>query len=188
MKKLLSLFFISFSFALASDITATTSDGRIVILHDNGRWEYYQNNKKIRDVRESAIPKDMKFEVSIRYEAYETLRKNMEMYLTALEFSEEAIKDSVRTLPRGGIVHFCVPTEQIRKGLPRTFIYSVFNGGKSPVYRESVPDSLAKQSEHAGESYLVSVPIYTKPKKSGMKARVESPDGRQTLDFDVFAK
>ena len=92
MKKILSFFLISFSFALASDITATTSDGRIVILHDNGRWEYYQNNKKIRDVRESAIPKDMKFEVSIRYETYETLRKNMEMYLTALEFSEEAIK------------------------------------------------------------------------------------------------
>ena len=171
--------------ALADDIIATASDGRIVILHDNGRWEYYQHNKKIRDVRESAVPQDMKFEVSIRYENYETLRKNMEMYLTALEFSEEAIKDSVRTLPRGGIVHFCVPTEQIRKGLPRTYVYSVWNGGKSPVFRETVPDSLAKQSEHAGESYLVSVPIFTKVKKSGMKARVESQDGRQTLDFEV---
>ena len=26
---------------LAKDITATTSDGRTVILHDNGKWEYY---------------------------------------------------------------------------------------------------------------------------------------------------
>ena len=185
MKKFLLFFLVLFSVALADDIIATASDGRIVILHDNGRWEYYQNNKKIRDVRESAVPQDMKFEVSIRYENYETLRKNMEMYLTALEFSEEAIKDSVRTLPRGGIVHFCVPTAQIRKGLPRTYVYSVWNGGKSPVFRETVPDSLAKQSEHAGESYLVSVPIFTKVKKSGMKARVESQDGRQTLDFEV---
>ncbi len=30
------------AFALfAKDITATTSDGRTVILHDNGKWEYY---------------------------------------------------------------------------------------------------------------------------------------------------
>lgn len=186
MKKILISLLLFPVILLATDITATTSDGRIVILHDNGRWEYYQNNKKIRDVRETAIPQDMKFEVSIRYETYETLRKNLEMYLTALEFSEEAIKDSVRTLPRGGIVHFCIPTEQIRKGLPRTFVYSVWNGGKSPVFRETIPDSLAKKSDRAGESYLASVPIFTKPKKSGMKARVESPDGRQTLDFDVF--
>ena len=34
--------------ALADDIIATTSNGSTVLLHDNGRWEYYQNNAKIR--------------------------------------------------------------------------------------------------------------------------------------------
>ena len=42
--------------SFADDIMATASNGATVILHDNGRWEYYQNNSKIRDIRESAIP------------------------------------------------------------------------------------------------------------------------------------
>ena len=54
--------------AFAEDVTATTSGGRIVILHDNGRWEYYQNNSRVRDIRGSVIPKDMQTNVSIEYE------------------------------------------------------------------------------------------------------------------------
>lgn len=188
MKKFLICLLFFTATLFSADITATTSDGRFVILHENGRWEFYQHNKKVRDVRESAIPEDIKFQVTIQYESYEKLRKDTETYLEALEFSSEQIKDSVRTLPRGGIVHFCVPTEQIKKAFPRTFVYSVWNGGKSPVYQETIPDSLAKASGIAGTSYLASVPIYGKLKKSNLKARVQSPDGKQTLDFDVPVK
>ncbi len=182
-----AMFFLGVS-VNAGDITATTSDGRYVILHDNGTWDFYRNDNKVRDVRESAIPEDVKFQVTIQYESYETLRKNTEMYLGALERPESEIQDSVRALPRGGIVHFCVPTNQIRKGLPRTFIYSVWNSGKRPIYSEAVPDSLAKPSGVAGVSYLVSVPIFTKIKKASIKAQVQSENKKQTLDFDVPVK
>ena len=95
--------------AWASDMTATTSNGSVVILHDNGRWEYYNNNSRVRDIRESAIPKDMQTTVSIEYESADKLRKDMRMRMEAAFATEENIKDSLRTLPAGGIVHFCVP-------------------------------------------------------------------------------
>ena len=184
--KFVALFLsVFFAISFARDITATTSDGRYVILHENGTWDFYRNNSKIRDVRESAIPEDVRFQVTIEYESYETLKKNLKMYLEALETPEDVIKDTLKTLPRGGIVHFCVPTEQIRKGLPRTFIYSVWSDSKTPVFNERVPDSLAIKSEKAGVSYLVSVPVYSKIKKASLKARVQSEDKKQTLDFDV---
>lgn len=43
MRKILLCFFLSLVFVpsmFASDITAITSDGRFVVLHDNGRWQY----------------------------------------------------------------------------------------------------------------------------------------------------
>lgn len=186
MKKLFALLtlFAACAFAAPGDISATTVDGRGVILHENGTWEYYQRNTKIRDIRESAIPEDQKFQVTIKYEKYEQLKKDLETYLDAMEVPEEQIKDSVRTLPRGGIVRFQVKTEQIKKGLPRTFVYSIWQGGKNPIYQETVADSAAVQSEQAGVSNLVSVPIFTRPKKD-MKAQVRTPDGRQTLDFVI---
>lgn len=187
MKKILALIFSFAAVTFAADISATTVDGRGVVLHENGTWEYFQNNKKIRDVRESAIPEDQKFQITIKYEKYEQLKKNLETYLDALDFPEEKIRDSVRTLPRGGMLHFQVKSEQIKKGLPRTFVYSIWQGGKAPIYQETVADSMAVQSEQAGVSDLVVVPIYTKPKKD-MKAQVKTPNGRQTLDFVVPIK
>ena len=111
--------------AWASDMTATTSNGSVVILHDNGRWEYYNNNSRVRDIRESAIPKDMQTTVSIEYESADKLRKDMRMRMEADFATEENIKDSLRTLPAGGIVHFCVPEAQVHYGNPRTFTYTV---------------------------------------------------------------
>ena len=61
--------------ASAADIIATTSNGSTVLLHDNGRWEYYQNNAKIRDVRPSAIPEDAKFQITINYESVDKLNR-----------------------------------------------------------------------------------------------------------------
>lgn len=173
-----------FAALAAAEMTATTTDGRHVILHDNGRWEFLRNDKVVRDIRESAIPEDMRFQVTIEYESYDKLRKDTEMYLTALEVPPEVIRDSVRAIPRGGIVHFCVPTEQIRKGMPRTFVYSVFDG-KNQVFREAVPDAAARPSGKAGVSYLVSVPLFSRPKAKVLKAQVQSEDRMQTLDFDV---
>lgn len=173
--------FAAFTFA---DMTATVTDGRHVILHDDGRWEWLRNDKKVRDIRESAVPEDMRFQVTVEYESYDKLRKDTEMYLTALETPLEIIRDSIRAIPRGGIVHFCVPTEQIRKGMPRTFVYSIFDG-KNQVYREAVPDAAAKPSGKAGVSYLVSVPLFSRPKAKVLKASVQSEDRMQTLDFDV---
>lgn len=189
MKKILmlALFVSSGMLSFAADISATTVDGRGVILHENGTWEYYQRNTKIRDIRESAIPEDQKFQVTIKYEKYEQLKKDLETYLDAMGVPEEQIRDSVRTLPRGGKVHFQVKTEQIKKGLPRTFVYSIWQGGKSPIYQEILGDSTAVQSEQAGISDLVVVPIFSKPKKD-MKAQVKTPDSRQTLDFVIPIK
>ena len=109
------LAFAQFSFA--EDIIATTSNGSTVILHDNGRWEYYQNNARIRDVRESAVPKDARFEVSVLYEPAEKVKKNVRMALEADFATEEEIKDSLRKVPKGGYIYFQVPTKQIKSGI-----------------------------------------------------------------------
>jgi hypothetical protein len=171
--------------ALADDIIATTSNGSTVLLHDNGRWEYYQNNAKIRDVRPEAIPEDAKFNVSVLYESADKLKKNVRMALEADFATEEEIKDSLRKVPKGGVIYFQVPTKQIKKGLNREFTYSVYDKGKNPIFTKTVAETEATPSEDAGVSNLLVVPVYGRPKAKVMKARVENRAAKQTLDIDV---
>ena len=98
----LVLFLTMASASLAEDIIAKTSNGSVVLLHDNGRWEYYQNNAQIRDVRPSAIPEDAKFEVSVLYESPDKIKKNMRMALEADFANEDEIQDSLRRAPKAG--------------------------------------------------------------------------------------
>ena len=171
--------------ALADDIIATTSNGSTVLLHDNGRWEYYQNNAKIRDVRPEAIPEDAKFNVSVLYESADKLKKNVRMALEADFATEEEIKDSLRKVPKGGVIYFQVPTKQIKKGLNREFTYSVYDKGKNPIFTKTVAETEATPSEDAGVSNLLVVPVYGRPKAKVMKARIENRAAKQTLDIDI---
>ena len=171
--------------ALADDIIATTSSGSTVLLHDNGRWEYYQNNAKIRDVRPEAIPEDAKFNVSVLYESADKLKKNVRMALEADFATEEEIKDSLRKVPKGGVIYFQVPTKQIKKGLNREFTYSVYDKGKNPIFTKTVAETEATPSEDAGVSNLLVVPVYGRPKAKVMKARIENRAAKQTLDIDI---
>ena len=174
--------------SLAEDIVATTSNGSTVILHDNGRWEYYQNNAKIRDVRESAVPKDARFEVSVLYEPAEKVKKNVRMALEADFATEEEIKDSLRKVPKGGYIYFQVPTKQIKPGMTRELTYSIFDTGKTAIFTKTVRDTEATASEDAGVSNLLVVPLYGRPKAKVMKARVEDLRNHATLDIEVPVK
>ena len=173
------------AFSFAEDIVATTSNGSTVILHDNGRWEYYQNNANIRDVRESAVPKDARFEVSVLYESPDKVKKNVRMALEADFATEEEIKDSLRKVPKGGYVYFQVPTKQIKPGLTRELTYSLYDGGKKPIFTKTVRDSEATASEDAGVSNLLVVPVYGRPKSKVMQAKVEDRRNHATLDIDI---
>lgn len=185
----LGLLFIFASTSFAEDIIAKTSNGSTVILHDDGRWEYYQNNAQIRDIRPEAIPEDAKFEVSVLYENIEKLKKNKRMMLEADFATEEEIKDSLRALPKGGIIYFQVPTKQIKKGFARVLTYSIYDKGKTPIFTKTVSDTEATPSEDHGVSNLLVVPVYGKPKTNMMKAVVESNDGRrETLEIDIPIK
>ena len=173
------------AFSFAEDIVATTSNGSTVILHDNGRWEYYQNNANIRDVRESAVPKDARFEVSVLYESPDKVKKNVRMALEADFATEEEIKDSLRKVPKGGYVYFQVPTKQIKPGLTRELTYSLYDGGKKPIFTKTVRDSEATPSEDSGISNLLVVPVYGRPKSKVMQAKVEDRRNHATLDIDI---
>ena len=181
---LLSLFLFAAG-AFADDIVATTSNGSTVILHDNGRWEYYQNNSKIRDVRPDAIPEDAKFNVSVVYDSYDKLKKDTRMALEADLATEEEIRDSLRRLPKGGMIYFQVATKQIKKGMPRELTYSVFDKGSKPIFKKTVPDSEATPSGEHGISNLLVVPVEKKPKSKLLKARVHMARGNATLDIDI---
>ena len=180
---LLMAFFVSY--AVADDIVATTSNGATVILHDNGRWEYYQNNSKIRDVRPDAIPEDAKFNVSVLYDSYDKVKKDVRMAMEADLATEEEIRDSLRKVPKGGLISFQVATKQIKKGMPRELTYMVFDKGKKPIFTKTVPDSEAKPSEDPGVSNLLIVPVMSKPKSKVLKARVKMARGNATLDIDI---
>lgn len=188
-KRVFKLAFVAMAvctaFSFAEDIVATTSNGSTVILHDNGRWEYYQNNANIRDVRESAVPKDARFEVSVLYESPDKVKKNVRMALEADFATEEEIKDSLRKVPKGGYVYFQVPTKQIKPGLVRELTYSIYDTGKNAIFTKTVRDSEATASEDAGISNLLVVPIYGRPKAKVMKARVEDRKNHATLDIDI---
>ena len=177
----LSLFGASF----AADIVATTSNGSTVILHDNGRWEYYQNNAKIRDVRPDAIPEDAKFQITVLYEGVDKLKKDVRMMLEGEFATEEEIRDSLRKVPKGGIVYFQVPTKQIKKGFVRELVYSIYDKGKKPIFSQRARDSEATPSEDHGVSNLMVVPLYAKPKSKVLKAKVSSESARQTLEFEI---
>lgn len=174
--------------SFADDIIATTSNGSTVILHDNGRWEYYQNNAKIRDVRPGAIPEDAKFQITIDYESVDKIKKDVRMAMDADFATEEEIRDSLRKVPKGGIIYFQVPTKQIKPGFVRELTYSVYDKGKTPIFSKTVRDSEATASETRGVSNLLVVPIYARPKSKVLKAKVVSESARQTLEFDIPIK
>ena len=174
--------------AFAADIIATTSNGSTVLLHDNGRWEYYQNNAKIRDVRPSAIPEDAKFQIQVAYESVDKLKKDVRMMMEGELATEEEIRDSLRKVPKGGIVYFQVATDQIKKGLVRELTYSIYDKGKSPIFSQVARDSEATPSESRGISNLLVVPLYAKPKSKVLKAKVVSESAKQTLEFDIPIK
>lgn len=178
-----SLFFL-IGLGFASQM-ATTYNGATVILHDDGRWEYYQNNEKVRDLRPSSIPEEAKVNIYVMHESYEKLRKNKRLELEADFAPEEEILDSLRQIPKGGIIHFCVPTEQLKPHAVKTYTYSVWNGGNKPVFQTTKPDSEVEPSDESGVSYLLSVPIYSRIKVKTIKARIENKAGKQTFDFDV---
>ena len=171
--------------AFAADVVATASNGAMVVLHDNGRWEYHQNNSKIRDVRESAIPEDAKFNVMVEYETPERARRNVRLAMEAEFATEEEIRDSLRNVPKGGYIYFQVKTSQIKKGMPRKLTYSLYDGSKKPIFKKTAFDTEAVPSEQRGISNLLVVPVYGHPKSNVMLARVEARDGMETLDIDL---
>lgn len=173
----------------AEDIIATTSNGSTVLLHDNGRWEYYQNNAKIRDVRPSAIPEDAKFQITIQYESVNKIKKDVRMMLEGELATEEEIKDSLRKVPKGGVVYFQVPTSQIKPGFTRELTYYIYDKGKKPIFSQTARDSEAKPTvESSKVSNLMVVPLYAKPKSKVLKAKVVSEAAKQTLEFDIPVK
>ena len=174
--------------SFAEDIIATTSNGSTVLLHDNGRWEYYQNNAKIRDVRPSAIPEDAKFQITIQYESVDKIKKDVRMMLEGELATEEEIRDSLRKVPKGGVVYFQVPTKQIKPGFVRELTYYIYDKGKKPIFSQTVRDSEATPSEDRGVSNLLVVPLYAKPKAKVLKAKVVSESAKQTLEFDIPVK
>lgn len=171
--------------SFAEDIIATASNGATVILHDNGRWEFYRNNSDVRDIRESAVPKDARFEVSVLYENPDKLKKDVRMAMEADYATEEEIKDSLRKVPKGGIVYFQVPSDQIKPGYTRELTYSLYDSGKKPIFTKTVRDSEATPSEDSGVMNLLVVPVYGRPKVKVMKARVEDRKNHATLDIDI---
>ena len=181
-------FLLAASALFAEDIIATTSNGSTVLLHDNGRWEYYQNNAKVRDVRPSAIPEDAKFEITIAYESVDKLKKDVRMMMEGELATEEEIRDSLRKVPKGGIVYFQVPTKQIKPGFVRELTYYIYDNGKKPIFSQKVRDSEATPSETRDVSNLLVVPLYAKPKAKVVKAKVVSEAARQTLEFDIPVK
>ena len=173
----------------AEDIIATTSNGSTVLLHDNGRWEYYQNNAKIRDVRPSAIPEDAKFQITIQYESANKIKKDVRMMLEGELATEEEIRDSLRKVPKGGVVYFQVPTSQIKPGFVRELTYYIYDKGKKPIFSQTARDSEAKPTvESSKVSNLMVVPLYAKPKSKVLKAKVVSEAAKQTLEFDIPIK
>ena len=173
----------------AEDIIATTSNGSTVILHENGRWEYYQNNAKIRDVRPSAIPEDAKFQITVNYESANKIKKDIRMMMEGDFATEEEIRDSLRKVPKGGLVYFQVPTSQIKPGFTRELTYYIYDKGKKPIFSQTARDSEAKPTvESSKVSNLMVVPLFAKPKSKVLKAKVVSESAKQTLEFDIPIK
>lgn len=172
--------------SFAEDVIATMPNGTAVILHDNGRWDYYHNNENMRDIRPSAQPQDLKYEVSVMYESPDKIKKDVRMAMDADFATEEEIRDSLRNVPKGGIVYFQVPTKQIKPGLVRTLTYNLYDSNRSqPFFTKTVPDTEATQSEDSRISNLLVVPVYSRLKGKSMLARIEARGGLDVLEIDI---
>ena len=137
------------------------------------------------DVRESAIPEDARFNVMVEYETPDLVRKNVRLAMEAEYATEQEILDSLKTVPKGGYIYFQVKTSQIKKGTPRKLTYSLYDGGKKPIFTKTAYDTEAVPSEQRGVSNLLVVPVYGHPKSNVMLARVQTRDGMETLDIDI---
>ena len=173
-RAVMALVFALAANAFAEDVVAMASSG-----------DYHQYNSRIRDVRPSAIPEDSRFNVMVEYETPELVRKNVRLAMEAEFATEEEILDSLKNIPKGGYIYFQVKTSQIKKGSPRKLTYSLYDGGKKPIFKKTAYDTEAVPSELNGVSNLLVIPVYGNPKSNVMLARVEARDGMETLDIDI---
>lgn len=175
---LLSLIAYSFSAEVA-----VTGSGRKVLLKNDGTWEPYDEAKHLsfRDLRESGPT----VQYSVKYKDHGWILKETRTMLEAEDMPEKSIQDSLRRLPKGGLLHLQVADMQIDTADPRSFQVVITDARGKILLRTKASESTATDSDDAGIKDVAIFAIPTAPKGGALKLTLEEKATRQTYEFDI---
>jgi hypothetical protein len=167
--------------ATAGEI-AVTQRGQKVLLHNNGTWEPFdpQRHAETRDVRESAP----QVEISLKYKDLNWCVKETRMLLEAEDKTSAEIQDSLRGLPKGGVLLVQTPTANLQVRDPRTFQYKVYDGKGEVLLQTEASEATAQPSDDAGVSNLVSLSLPVHGKGS-LKIEIRDKFSQQLYEYTL---
>jgi hypothetical protein len=153
-------FLVSFAVLISAAEIATTQGGRKVLLKNDGTWEVFNEQKhlEVRDLRDA--PERIQIEVKFKSAKYYEDEKKLEWEAYGIKGTD--LKDSLKSLPNGGIVYMLMNESAIQKSDPKCYSFTV-KDTKSTLITDKGCDSEARASDDIGimilkEFYLKSAP------------------------------
>lgn len=181
MKTTTLLFIIGLTISCFGLETAITTSGKKVILKNDGTWEPFDESRHLdaQDLRSN-----QKVEISLKYKDHSWCSKEKRMLLEAEDLPERAIQDSLKKVPKGGIILVQVPTANVDYKDPRTYDYKVRDSKGKLLVQQQSSESSAVVADEPGLSTLIelNLPGF---KKGNLKIEIQEKGTRQTYEYDL---
>jgi len=174
---------VALSLSLGAAELVKTKSGNSVVLKDDHTWELFDPSKHLalRDLRAS----NEQIQISIKYKSYSWLSKEVRSVLEAEYADEQEIKDSLRFVPKGGLLYFRIEKKYIHPQEARYYTYTIWDSGKKPFFQKDGSDREAVDSDDGGYADLLVLPIQHKPKGKVLKVQVQDRVMKQIWEYEV---
>lgn len=176
-------FLLPFALAAGAAELATTASGKKVVLKDDHTWELFDPNKHLalRDLR--AVNEQI--QIDIKYKSVQWLNKETRSVLESDYADEKSIQDSLRRVPKGGVLYFRIGKKYLNANDPRYYTITIWDADKKPIYQKDVSEREAVDSDDGGVANLLVVPMLAKPKGKEYKVQVQDRVMKQIWEYTV---
>lgn len=136
---------------------ALTKSGKKVVLKNDGTWEVYnpQIHLNVSDIREEAP----QIQLHIKYYDYQFYRDNQKLWWEGNGLSAAEIQDSLRALPKGGMVEVRIESDAVDSQDPKTYLFKVKDHKQREIWSGEALDIQSVDSPDAGLLILKQIPL-----------------------------
>lgn len=160
---------------------AVSQSGRKVVLKNDGTWEPYDPERHFAgaDIRQSGPV----VELFVKYKNHGFVLGQRRTELQADGIAGKALEDSLRRVPKGGVVYIQMSTDKLNKADPRNYTYTVRDQGNGKVLvKRDGSEREAVDSDDVGISNLAVLPITNQP-RGDLQIIIEDRMSRQVFEY-----